>query len=493
MVVLGAVLAVIVVGGAGYLGARGARQHTAPAVEAPNTVEVTRGDVQQTVTAPGKLVGTREVTLALDVGGKVKEVRARPGEEVLAGAALVQIDPAPLEDAVDAEQADLEVAQAQLAQLQTGPSAAEVAAAQVALAQAEADLDRLLSGPSAAEMAAAEADVAAAKRDLAFLKARPEPAAVNQAEVELERAEVTLAQAQAAYDQVKDRPDVGLLPQARALQEATIAHEAALAAMEAASRPATRSELDAAKARLASARATLAQLLAGPADEAVRLAEMRVARAETDLAQLDAGPGGAELAQARAAVRSAELARDRAEADLAAATLAAPFDGIILEVRAQPGETVAGGAGIVVLTDPAAVEVQTSVIEEDLPLVQVGQGAELFFDARPDAEVQGQVDRIVPQRLPGDRPLYPVYISLADLSDGLLAGMTVDASIVVASRSDVLRLPRALVRARSDGTATIEVWTGSGTEERLVQTGLRGDVHVEIVDGLREGEQVVAR
>ena len=82
---------------------------------------------------------------------------------------------------------------------------------------------------------------------------------------------------------------------------------------------------------------------------------------------------------------------------------------------------------------------------------------------------------------------------MADLPDGLLAGMTVDASIVVASRSDVLRLPRALVRARTDGTATIQVWTGSEIEERLVQTGLRGDVHVEILDGLREGEQVVAQ
>ena len=69
MVVLGAALALIVIGGAGYLGARGPRQQTTPAVEEPATVEVTQGDVQQTVTAPGKLVGTRQVTVAPDVGG----------------------------------------------------------------------------------------------------------------------------------------------------------------------------------------------------------------------------------------------------------------------------------------------------------------------------------------------------------------------------------------------------------------------------------------
>jgi multidrug efflux pump subunit AcrA (membrane-fusion protein) len=103
------------------------------------------------------------------------------------------------------------------------------------------------------------------------------------------------------------------------------------------------------------------------------------------------------------------------------------------------------------------------------------------------------VARIVPQRLPGDRPLYPIYIAASSLPDGLLAGMTVDSSIVVDSRHDVLRLPRVLVRARSDGTATVQVWTGSGIEERTVQVGLRGDLYVEVVGGIEEGEEVVTQ
>jgi multidrug efflux pump subunit AcrA (membrane-fusion protein) len=49
------------------------------------------------------------------------------------------------------------------------------------------------------------------------------------------------------------------------------------------------------------------------------------------------------------------------------------------------------------------------------------------------------------------------------------------------------------VRARSDGTAKVEVWANGQVEERTIQVGLRGDVYVEILDGLREGEQVVAQ
>lgn len=490
---LSIVLALAVVGSAGYLGTRSVQSETIPAAQVPTTVEVTRGDVQQTVTAPGQLVGTCQVALTLDVSGKLVEVHVRPGERVQAGDVLARIDRSPLAEKVAAAQADLEVTQAQLVHLQAGPSEAEMASAQLALAQAEADVNRLRAGPTTAEIATAEADMAAAQRDLATLQSKPDPDSVTQVRAELERAEVVLQQAQAAYDQVKDRPDVGLTPQARDLQEATIAHRVAQAAFAAADRPATPAELKAAQARLDSAQAALAQLRDGPSDDELHVAEMQKAKAEAELAQLGAGPTAADVKQAWAAVQAAELALEQAQADLAAATLTAPFDGVVLEVKTQPGETVAAGASLVVLADPVAVEVETSIIEEDLPLVQPGQEAELFFDARPDAEVLGHVARIVPQRLPGDRPLYAVYITTDDLPEGLLAGMTVDASIIVASRRNVLRLPRTLVRARTDGAATIQIWSGSRSEERLVHTGLRGDVYIEILDGLREGEQVVAQ
>jgi multidrug efflux pump subunit AcrA (membrane-fusion protein) len=54
-----------------------------------------------------------------------------------------------------------------------------------------------------------------------------------------------------------------------------------------------------------------------------------------------------------------------------------------------------------------------------------------------------------------------------------------------------LRLPRALVKTRSDGTAQVEVWLGDRAELRTIKVGLRGDVFVEILEGLREGEAVV--
>ena len=58
------VLIVILIGGMGYLGFRSAQPNAAVAPQAiPQTVTVSRGDVEQTVTAPGRLIGTKEETL----------------------------------------------------------------------------------------------------------------------------------------------------------------------------------------------------------------------------------------------------------------------------------------------------------------------------------------------------------------------------------------------------------------------------------------------
>lgn len=135
--------------------------------------------------------------------------------------------------------------------------------------------------------------------------------------------------------------------------------------------------------------------------------------------------------------------------------LLALMDGVVLEVNVVSGDWVRAGAVAVKLTNPTALEVVATVIEEDLPIVEVGQPVELFFDALPELILDSQVTRIVPETIPGDRPLYRIYTNLDEVPQGLVSGMTADASIIVAARTDVLRLPRALIRARSDGRKSV--------------------------------------
>jgi multidrug efflux pump subunit AcrA (membrane-fusion protein) len=86
-----------------------------------------------------------------------------------------------------------------------------------------------------------------------------------------------------------------------------------------------------------------------------------------------------------------------------------------------------------------------------------------------------------------------IYIRLDAVPQALVSGMTVDASIVIDSRTGVLRLPRSVLRARADGNAEVEIWNSDHVEKRTIQVGMRGDSFVEVLSGLTTGEQVVAR
>lgn len=438
---------VALVGGAGYLGFYSTQTESEEPPPPPQTISVARSDVEQTVSAPGLLVTTCEIDLALEVGGRLARVLVQPGDGVKKGDVLARLETGPLERAVAQADVNVRLAQLDLADAREEASDVELASAraavrdaQVALEVAQGNYDSLLNSST-------DSEVRARKIEFDWYVGH--------------------------YQRKKAEYEEGHLSQSD--------HDHAMNAMISA------------EGRLNEA-IEAARIEELEAKNRVDRARSALYEASEELELLESGPLTKTLMRAELAVDQALLTLEQARADLEAAVLRAPFDGVVVAVHGVAGDQVSAGASLIALLDPAAVEAQVTVIEEDLPLVEIGQGVEVFFDARPDATVQGRVARIVPQRESGsDRPLYPVYIALDQLPERLAPGMTVDCSIVIARRADVLCLPRALVRARSDGTAKVEVWANGQVEERTVQVGLRGDVYVEILDGLREGEQVVAQ
>jgi HlyD family secretion protein len=436
-------VAILALGAVGYLGFRSADKPQPTAVAAPATVAVTRGEVQQTVTAPGKLAGIQEVALSMGAGGRLSELAVRPGDQVIEGQVLAALDTLDLQLEVAQAQQSYLIAQANYSStVQPDPNA--VAAARSALASANTAYQ------SAQQNLGLKGDQI--KVDCAGL----------------EDAEDAMLAARDAYNAVANDWKASTYPIRK--ERETIYKQTT-----------NNYELAVARCNLATARLNEGDL---------RSAQAQVAQAKENLEKLIA-PRSETVATAQAQLEQARLTLLQAQTRLKSAQIVAPFAGVVLEVKARLGEVVAESSPLIVLSDPRAVEAETSVIEEDLPLVKAGQRVELFFDARPEAAVAGKVDRIVPRRTADDRPLYPVYIAPDDLPADLAPGMTVDASIVIDSRSGVLRLPRALVRARSDNSAAVKVWTGERIEERTIRTGLRGDLYVEVVEGLEEGELVV--
>jgi RND family efflux transporter MFP subunit len=227
-------------------------------------------------------------------------------------------------------------------------------------------------------------------------------------------------------------------------------------------------------------------------DGGVRAAQAQLLAAQNTLTNL-ISPTATSLITAHTDLESARLALESARHQLAQATLVAPFAGVVVDVKQQVGDMVNANTAIVTLLDPQALEVEASVAERDLGLVQAGQMAQLLFDAQPELIANGRVARIVPSRLSGSQALYPVYLTFDDLPDGLAADMSVDISITIAAKANVLRLPRAVVHAKPDNTAQVNIWINDHSEPRSITTGLRGDVYVEILTGLQEGDLVVSQ
>jgi RND family efflux transporter MFP subunit len=214
---------------------------------------------------------------------------------------------------------------------------------------------------------------------------------------------------------------------------------------------------------------------------------------ESKLSWYTSNPTENEIVAADSELDLAQAKYDAAKAVKESLEIKAPMDGIVFEVSAETGQTYQAETVLFTIGDPQALEVVANVTEEDYPLISVGQNAEIYFDARPDVNVQGKIERIIPMRIEGDHPLYNIYISLNEVPDGLADGMTSDTAITIAKSESVLCLPRALVRASSGDKTTVKVWDGVQEVSKQITIGLRGDTYVEIVSGLNEGDQVVTR
>lgn len=214
---------------------------------------------------------------------------------------------------------------------------------------------------------------------------------------------------------------------------------------------------------------------------------------ESNMSWYTSNPTENDITNADSELALAQAKYDAAKAVLDSLQIIAPFDGVVFAVHAESGATYQAESVLFTIGDPEALEVKANVTEEDYPLLGVGQKVEIYFDARPDVTVQGKVERIIPQRIEGDRPLYNIYITLNEIPEGLADGMTADTAITIAQSTGVLCLPRAVVRASSGDTTTVKVWDGVQETGKEITIGLRGDTYVEIVSGLSAGDQVVTR
>ena len=172
---------------------------------------------------------------------------------------------------------------------------------------------------------------------------------------------------------------------------------------------------------------------------------------ELDSASADFARAEATLAVARAQVDQAQAQVDSDRRAVEKAVIRAPIDGIVLERKVEPGQTVAASLQTPVLftlaENLAQMELHVDVDEADVGRVAEGQAAEFTVDAYPDRSFPARIEqvRFAPSTVEGV-VTYETLLSVDNSALLLRPGMTATAEILVERLDDALLVPNAALR-----------------------------------------------
>lgn len=458
--------------------------------EKSQIVEVTQGTLMTQISSFGSISMPEQAELTFGSGQTandlytVSEINVKFGDVVKEGDVLAKLDTASLERAVTQAESDLRTAQINLEQATSETnllkSEAAVKSAEVSLAKAVQELEEARNF----NLSDAQTDLEIAQRNR---ETTEKNTVINTTDAEnnvdstyqtyssfvnenIENLTVASVQAQAdnlfwAYEKAMENLEI-----AKSQAQTSIANaEAAVTAAQTALNNAPL-EIRQKEAAVASAQATLAQ-------------------EQDDLAYIEAGYN-IELLQLR--VDNAQDDLDDALEQLEAATIVAPFDGIVAEVGAIVGDEVKASDVIIHLVNTSVVEIDAAVDEIDVASVEVGQNAMVELDAMPDARLRGGVTAVSPVATSQSGVVtYDIAVEVQGSDQyELKEGMSATITIMALDAQDVLLVPSNAIQQTADGNVVQMVGNDGQTEERVVEVGATNGQQTEIISGLAEGEKV---
>ncbi|HRB15517.1 MAG TPA: efflux RND transporter periplasmic adaptor subunit [Nitrospira sp.] len=259
-----------------------------------------------------------------------------------------------------------------------------------------------------------------------------------------------------------------------------------------------------AKANLLSAKAKVVQQEAAVRNAALTLDRMQalikdqfVSQQDLDTALVNRDAALALQDSLRAQVQQMDVALAQAVTNLAYASIRAPFAGYIAERNLDPGAYVSGttaststmSRGILSVHDVETVRTLIEVVEKDVPLVKVGQRADVRAEAYPNEVFEGTVTRIV-QALNRATRTMTVEVDLPNKDHRLKGGMFARVEVLVGKHPQAIQIPLDAV-SRLEESQYVYVVKDGKAHQVPVELGARAENRVEVVKGLTGDEQVI--
>jgi HlyD family secretion protein len=306
-----------------------------------------------------------------------------------------------------------------------------------------------------------------------------------------------------------------------------------------------KASLESLKANLDLAKQTLARNRTLYEQKVISKAELE--QYETTLRSAEANYNAAlqNIKGLQANVQSTQTGLSKASKDLSRTTIVAPMDGVISSLKVKKGESVSGsgfnvGTEMMTVADMSVLEVRVDVGENDIVKISIGDSADVEVDAYNNRKFKGIVTKIasstktsVASLTSNDVTNYEVRIRLDKESYKDLAGktfpfrpgMNASADIKTKRVDNVLAVPITAVNARvkgsdksmsdkkeedkknkgdEEGLAEMDVDSGDELEEvvfilqadgtvkkAVVKSGIQDINYIEVLTGLKAGEEVI--
>ena len=169
----------------------------------------------------------------------------------------------------------------------------------------------------------------------------------------------------------------------------------------------------------------------------------------------------------------------------------APANGVVISKRIINGQRVVAGDELYRIADLSTVWVIADVAEADLATIKPGTKAQVTFRSYPTQPVEGQVTLIYPE-VKSETRTARVRIEIPNPGGRLKADMYADVLFRTgADEGPVVTVPNSAV-VDSGSQQIVLVARGEGRfEPRTIKLGRRSDKYREVLDGLRDGEEVV--
>ena len=169
--------------------------------------------------------------------------------------------------------------------------------------------------------------------------------------------------------------------------------------------------------------------------------------------------------------------------------LVAAFDGVVTDVKAVEGMTVAAGTELFTVASTESVHVNVTLTRYDLEKVQEGQQATVTIAGR---EYRGRVSRIAHNAVTNERggTVVRAEIKILNPDEHVFLGLEASVGIHTAEKKDTLLVPVEAINTDIEGTFVYVLEDGV-IARKDVEAGIATDLYQEVTQGLADGDQVL--